>query len=229
MARKVLTQQLNVPLGPAQNAQVTIDVGDGNLIVSPLPAGEPYLASGSLQCLENQLPPIHSMQEDGGSACLSLKAQGRGQTWFRLPWATCNGATEWQVHLNSQIALDLTAITAGGNIQIDLSGAALAALNAGTGGGNVELILPVARSRVPVTVKTGAGNLTVQIPEGTAARIQATSGMGKVVVSERFHPAGKFIYQSDDYDLAANKMEITLSSGAGNVIVNEQVFQPARV
>lgn len=228
MARKVLTQQLNVPMGEASSAQVKIDVGDGNLIVSPLPAGDPYLASGELQYLDNQLPPTHSMEQEGGWACLSLKAQGKGQTWLRLPWAACNGATEWHVGLNPRMILDLNAITSGGNIKIDLSRAVIAALYAGTGGGNIELILPEAPAEVQVVAKTGAGNLLVQIPEGTAARIQATSGLGKVVVSDRFHPAGKFIYQSEDYDRAAKKMELTLSSGAGSVTVSEQVLQPAR-
>ena len=53
-----------------------------------------------------------------------------------------------------------------------------------------------------------------------AARIHATSGMGKVIVDSRFSKIDGNTYQSPDYDVAADKVEITVNSGAGNVSVN---------
>ena len=48
----------------------------------------------------------------------------------------------------------------------------------------------------------------------------ATSGLGNVVVDSKFTKIDGSTYQSPDYDTAAHKVEITVSSGAGNVNVN---------
>ena len=44
--------------------------------------------------------------------------------------------------------------------------------------------------------------------------------MGKVIVDSRFSKIDGNMYQSPDYDDAANKVEITVNSGAGFVSVN---------
>ena len=71
-----------------------------------------------------------------------------------------------------------------------------------------------------MTAKTGAGNVTVHVPSGIAAKIRATTGLGKVFVDSRFSKIDANTYQSPDYDGAAHKVEIMVSSGAGNVSVN---------
>ena len=71
--------------------------------------------------------------------------------------------------------------------------------------------------------------MTVHIPEGTAARINATSGLGKVILPERFVKVDKNLYQSPDYDSAKEKIEITASSGAGNVIIEEYTNQVIKI
>jgi predicted membrane protein len=58
------------------------------------------------------------------------------------------------------------------------------------------------------------------VPSDIAAKVHATSGLGKVIVDARFSKTDKNTYQSPDYDGAANKVEITANSGAGNVSVN---------
>jgi len=114
---------------------------------------------------------------------------------------------------------------------------------ADTGGGNMDMVLPDNAANLSAAARTGGGNVTVQlgsgiegtstieaqssagnvvvrIPTGIAARIHATSGLGKVIVDPRFGKTDATTYQSPDYDGAANKVEITAQSGAGNVSVN---------
>jgi hypothetical protein len=114
---------------------------------------------------------------------------------------------------------------------------------ADSGGGNLQVVLPDYAANLSVTAKTGGGNVTVQvgrgitgsnilnatsgagnvevrIPSGIAAHIYATSGLGKEIVDPRFVNMDKHLYQSSDFDRAADKVEITVQSGAGNVIVN---------
>jgi hypothetical protein len=179
-----------------------------------------------------------------GQATLTLRASGSTkQPWFRFPWEACNGATEWQIHLNPSVPSDITAHSDGGNVKLNLAGMAVTRVSADTGGGNMDMVLPGNAANLSVIAKTGAGNVTVEIgsaitgsntvnansgagnavvriPSGIAARIHATSGLGKVIVDSRFSTIDKKTYQSPDYDGAADKIEITVHSGAGNVTVN---------
>ena len=220
MATNVLTQNLSEPLGNATAAKVTIDNGDGNLVMDGLTSGEQLLASGTLQYLEKQGLPIRTLNTSNGQATLQLKASGGGQPWFRFPWHTCNGATEWQIHLNPKVQFDLTAHSDGGNVRLDLAGMAVTHVAADTGGGNMDVVLPEDAANLSVTAKSGAGNVVVRVPSSIAARIHASTGLGKVIVDSRFSKTDKNTYQSPDFDSAAKKVEITVNSGAGNVEVN---------
>ncbi len=243
MAKNVFTQNLSEPLGSVKAAKVYIDNGDGNMLIDGLTGGEQVLASGTLEYLEKQGLPTRSINTSNGQATLTLKAGEGRQTWFRLPWQSCNGATTWKLHLNPGVQSDITAHSGGGNVKLDLAGMAITRLAADTGGGNMDVVLPENAANLNVTVKSGGGNVSVEIgsgttgsstinagsgagnvavviPAGIAARIHATTGMGKVIVDPCFNKIDNKTYQSPDYEAAAKKAEITLSSGAGNVTVN---------
>ena len=242
MAKNVLTDNLSVPLSGVTTAKVDINAGDGNLTIDRLTGGEELLASGKLQYFEKQGAPQRSVETSDGQATLTVRGGGAGQPGFRFPWAACNGATEWQIHLNPKVSYDITAHSDGGNVKLNLADMALTRLSADTGGGNIDAILPDDAANLSVAVKTGggnvavevgngttgsntvnaksgAGNVVVRIPSGIAARVHATSGLGKVTMDPRFSKIDQNTYQSPDYDSAANRIDITVSSGAGNVIV----------
>lgn len=238
----LLTQTLSEPLGEVTSAKINIDPGDGNLTVDALNGNEQVLASGTLQYLEKTGLPTHSVTTTGGQADFTLKANG-GQSGFRLPWEACNGATDWQIHLNPNVPSTITAHSNGGNVNLNLAGMAVSRIAADTGGGNMNVVLPDGAANLDVTAKTGAGDVTVeigsgttgsstinassgagnvvvQVPDGIAARIHTTSGMGKAIVDPQFIKIDDTTYQSTGYNSAANKVEITINSGAGNVSVN---------
>ena len=94
-------------------------------------------------------------------------------------------------------------------------------VTAKTGGGKVtvEIGSGITGSST-LNASSGAGDVVVRIPSGVAARIHAATGLGKALVDPRFSKIDKDTYQSSDFDLAVNKIEITAHSGAGNVSVN---------
>jgi predicted membrane protein len=94
----------------------------------------------------------------------------------------------------------VTAETGAGDVTVDVGN--------GTTGSNV------------VNAKSGAGKVVVRVPSGVAARIHATSGLGKATMDSRFSKIDDQTYQSPDYDSATNRVEIAVSSGAGDVIVS---------
>jgi hypothetical protein len=219
MSKHVFTVNFSEPLNGLTAARVDIHAGDGNLTVDRLASGEPALASGALQYIEGQEPPARSLALGSGQDTLTLKGSMDRRPRFHLPWSTCNGATEWQIHLNPTIALDVLACTHGGNLKLDLTGLTVQGVSADTGGGNVEVVLPDNAANLSLSANSGAGNVSVSLPGGVAARIHASTGLGKAIVDPRFSRIDKTTYQSPGYEHAAERIEVTLNSGAGNVIV----------
>lgn len=241
--KNVLIDELSVPLGGASAAMFDVYTGAGNLTINALTSDEQLLACGTLEYLENQNPPTQSLNTSDSHATLSLKSRAAGRPGFRFPWAACTGATDWRIHLNPTVQSEITAQSGGGNFLLNLGGTAVTRVSAETGGGNMDVVLPGNVPNLCASVKTGggnvtvevgsgltgsssisagsgAGNVTVRIPNGLAARIHAKSGMGKTVIDPQFGKVDDFTYQSPDYDFAVDKVEITLTSGAGNVFVN---------
>ena len=245
MAKNVLTDNLSEPRNGAKAAKVDINVADGNLTIDRLTDGEQLLASGTLQYLKGQGLPTRSVTMANGQSTLTLSAGLTRQPWFRFPWSACNGATEWQIHLNPHVQSDIAAHSGGGNVKLNLTSMSVTRVSAHTGGGNLDVVLPEHAANLSVTAKTGGGNVTVEvgsgftgsniisagsgagnvivsIPGDIAARIHATTGWGKVLMDPRFGQMDKDTYQSPDFDHAVNKIEITAKSGAGNVSVNNK-------
>lgn len=240
---KVLTQDLSESVGDATSARYEIHTGTGNLTIDPLPAGQPLLASGTLEYLERQGRPTGSVEMNKGLYTLTLKANGGLKQGFRLPWAACNGETDWQIHLNPNLPADIQAASGGGNIQLNLAGMVVTRLATETGGGNVEVVLPDKAANLTALAKTGGGNVTVvigggmtgssrvtatsgagsvlvRLPAGIAARIRAKTGMGKLEIDPHFTQIDDHTYQSPDFPTATARIEITVESGAGNVTVS---------
>jgi hypothetical protein len=239
----VLAYDLSEPLNGAQSAKVDIDAGDGHLTIGRLTGGEQLLAGGTLQYLKERGAPTHSVTLDNGQATLTLRGGRADRSWFRLPWEACGGAYEWQIYLNPTVSSDITARSDGGNVRLDLAGMSVTRLSADNGGGNMDVVLPDNAANLSVTARTGAGSVTVEVGSGTtgsstveatsgagnvavtvpsdiAARIHATSGLGKVILDPRFSKLDSSTYQSPDYDVAPNKVDIAVKSGAGNVSVS---------
>ncbi len=242
MARKVLTYNLSKTLDGAISARFDIHTGTGNLTIDGLPGGEQLLASGTVEYVQGQNPPTPSVTTNNGQTTFTLKAEGGRQASFRLPWSACNALTNWQMHLNPRISSDITAHSGGGNVKLNLASMAVSRVCADSGGGNLEVILPENAARLDVAARSGGGNVVVEIaggtrgsgtveahsgagnvrvrlPSGLAARIHATTGMGKTIIDPRFTKLDGGIHQSPDYESAADRVEISIKSGAGNVSV----------
>ena len=243
MAKKVFTDTFSEPLNGATTARIEINAGDGNLRIDPFIGLGSVLASGTLQYLEKQGAPTRTLVSRDGQAALTLKGDGARQRRFRFPWSACNGATDWKIHLNPTVSSEVIAHSDGGNVKLNLAGMAVTRVSADTGGGNMDVVLPGRAANLVVSAQTsagnvavesgsalmgsnlinaksGAGNVDVRIPSGVAACIRVTIGVGVAIVDPRFSKVDKNTYQSPDFNSAANRVEVTVESGAGNVNVN---------
>ncbi len=238
-AGDLLSKNFEEPLDSATTAKVTIDPGDGNLTLEKNTSGEQMLATGSLQYYENNGAPLTSVNTSDGNTSFTLTSNG-GQRWLDLPWSDCNGGTEWSVYLNPLVSYELSILTEGGIIKIDLTDLIVTRVNAETGGGNMEITLPQTSENLSVSAKTGAGKVTINvgniikgrnsinassgagemnvvIPAGVAARISITEG--NVIADSELIKIDDTTYETSDYQTASDVLDITAGSGAGKVIV----------
>lgn len=238
---RLLSKSLSEPLNNVKAARFDINADAANLTIDD-DADKQLLAGGEVQYFEGQGLPISSLAEENGRSILMLKSNKAPVSAFRFPWDACRGgAYKWQIHLNHAVCSDINAYSSGGDILLNLDETTLTRLTAATGGGNVNAVLSEKSVNAFYVIKTGggnvdvalrgtagssaltaesgAGNVSVSIPNDTEARIRATAGLGKVVVDSRFTKVNGDTYQSSGYDKAANKFDIMLKSGAGNVSV----------
>lgn len=218
----ILTENISVPLNHITAAKIDIYSSSGNLTIDPLNEIEKMLVVGTVQFSEKQGPPMQALSVYNGQVTFKLQGSAPGRPWFRMPWAACNGATEWFIQLNREVSLDISAQSGGGNVKLDLTDMIVTNLFAGTGGGNIDLILSEKASTLSVTLNSGAGNVTIQVPDSLETRIYATSGLGKLIMDPRFSMVDEKIYQSPQFETAAHQVEIHATTGAGNVIVSRK-------
>jgi hypothetical protein len=234
---ELLTKPLSEPLSDTRTAEFIIDQGDGNLTIDSFINSDHLLATGSLQYFENSGAPVSSMSINQGLSTYTLTASTE-QTWQRLPWAPCNGATEWEIHLNPLVTFDISTHTGGGNVKLDLTGLNITHLEAETGAGNMEIILPDQSVNLKVTAKTGAGKvsilvgndligrnsinansgageMTIIVPAGVAARVDVMKG--EVNVSAPFIMMDDTSYETPEFAGSTDKLEIVVGSGMGKV------------
>lgn len=237
----VVTEDLSAPVGSATSANINLHRYSGDLTIAALSGSETLLAAGKLPYLDTQ-SLTRAIDSSSAQAVLALETRAK-QSGFRLPWVGCSDDTEWQIQLNPSLPTELTAYSGGGILKLNLAGMALTRLSAETGGGNVEVVLPENARSLTASLKTGAGNITVEIGNGTAgsssvsassgagnvtvrlpgslaARIHVTNGAGTTQIDPVFVKIDEHTYQSPDYDKAADRIEMTVSSGAGTVSVN---------
>ena len=243
MAKKVIDQSFAVALDGTKTAEYNIDVGTGNLAVGVVKENRQELVSGIMQYLEKQEQPTQFVNKEDGVTIVRLHGSNTKQAWKRFPWSSCNGATEWIVNLNPNVQSKIKAHSEGGNIRLDLIGIVVGEVEADTGGGNINLTLSKysedfsmrlksgagnvmaalggqLKGKCELVAESGAGNVEVRLPEGAAACIHASSGWGKLNIHPGFTKIDDSTYQSSTYEAATDKIDLSLKSGAGDVIVS---------
>ncbi|MBC8335589.1 MAG: hypothetical protein ISR59_11960 [Anaerolineales bacterium] len=151
--------------------------------------------------------------KDGDFTDLSIKNATTDFFQTIMPWTW--GAREWKFGLSKLISWQLHFEMGASDMQIDLSELRVEELEIDTGASNTKIVLPANAGHTHVDLSGGAASVHFEVPEGVAARIQVDSGLASIDINrERFPRVGGY-YKSDNYDTAANKVDISADFGAG--------------
>jgi hypothetical protein len=200
-------EQVSIPLEGATSAFVKLDHGAGRLILrSGAQSGE--IINGTFG---NGLSYKSHLEGDRLEVKLRTSLQ---------PWAWWPGQSlDWDIRLNGEIPLNLKIDSGASASILDLSDLKVSGLDIDTGASSTELTLPANAGNTHVDIDTGASSLKIRIPSGVAASIQIKSGIASVNVNSRFIRFDGGLYQSSDYNSAANRVDMTIDSGVGLIEV----------
>ena len=204
-----------IPLDGAGRGRVAINHGAGLLRVAA-DATENVLAQGSLG---GSLDPQIARNGDLVEARLQVSKK-LGFMNYRYPWAWGPANTlDWNVSLNPHVPLELDIKTGADQVELDLTQAHITALDLETSGSSTELTLPANAGHTTVHIQAKGASLDIHVPSEVAARIHSTNSMANVEVDlKRFSVVKDGIsYISNNYDTAANRVEIQLELAASFV------------
>jgi hypothetical protein len=208
--RKPQLQQVTIPLEGAARADLKVSHGAGKLTISA--GAEPgNLLSGDFT---GGLDFKAKREEDLLKAKLRVPEQD-------FPWGLGpDTGLQWSFGLAREIPLRIEINTGASEGNIDLTELKVTDLRLRTGASSTILKLPANAGLTHVDAEGGAASLTIQIPSGVAARIRERSGVASVSVDTGRFPKQGDVFQSPEYETAANKVELEIHMGAGSVDVH---------
>lgn len=207
--RAPVVEHASIPLEGAQSARVRVRHGAGRLEVYSSNATG-VLAEGDFTGgLE------HSSRLEGNTLDVKMSPPQRVVPFDWSPGTTLN----WSFGLSRDILLSLDFETGASESRLDLRDLRLSELRLKTGASSTSIDLPANAGYTRLFVESGAASVNIAVPEAVAARIQTKGGLSSIQVDTQRFPQMGSVYQSVDYEAAANKVDMDIQMGVGSVSI----------
>lgn len=197
-------------LAGAENVDVSISFGAGELVLGPLPAESTSLFEGNFRGNGAEVSTLRT--EDKTDLNIHMKREG-------ISFLSNLGDNNWDVALSStpEMTLDINGGAASANL--DLRDLQITDINIDVGASDVDITMPASAGRVTADIDAGAADISIVIPEGVAARINADTGVSSLDIDESRFPKNDGRYASPDFDDAENRVDIDIDSGVSSITV----------
>lgn len=174
---EVKSASFSEPKDDAASARVEVNVGVGELNVTPL-----VDSNNLFEADAKYIGEIEFKHEGGAEKFVSLSQRSDnadfGFGFFGFLFNTEANRLMWDVRLSPDVPLELTINTGTGGTALALESLQLSGLKVNAGTGGITLALPRMDESYRVEISAGTGGGTVSIPEGAALRLHASSGTG---------------------------------------------------
>ena len=203
------TEELSIPL-EGEEVQVNLDFGAGELRVQGAALGETLL-SGTFEGVE------YDVAQEGARQRVRLSSPPFvGPQWVIGP----GQHRRWTMALNNAVPLAISVKTGASDARLDLSDLQVTRLKLESGANSTRLIAPAHAGYTEIRGSSGAASVSVEIPEGVAARIRTGGALASVSVNRERFPHVEGEYRSPDYETATNKVDLKLEMGVGSISVH---------
>jgi hypothetical protein len=205
-------EHLVVPIDDSTRAEVELNYGAGEFSVRS-GAEHGAILSGDFEGGVND-----HVRRSGDTATIRI-SNPAGIVWAPWTWGS-SFRHRWSIQLNDQIPLELTLKVGASDCRVDLTDLRVEKLRLETGASSTRVTLPAHAGHTVVTGSSGAASVSVRVPEGVAARIQASGGVASVNVNRQRFPRQGGVYVSPDYETAENRVDIKLEMGVGSLDIS---------
>ena len=195
-------------LGETESVGVNINFGAGELTLDSLPSGSANLVEADFRGRGAEV----SVNRSDGTADLDIS---NGDFSFDL-FRNNEGAT-WDVSLSPSPGISLDLDAGATEMRLDLTHLKVNDLSIDAGAADIEIVMPADAGNVNADIDIGAADMLIIIPEGVGARIDADTAAGSISIDEGRFPKQDDLYTSPDFDVLANKIDLTIDSGASSV------------
>ena len=202
-------ERVIIPLNGASEAEIKFSHGAGRILVNSGNLGGNLLSGTFTGGLEKEI-------SRSGSILLAKLSMPQHILGIAIPGADFKGFG-WDLSLNRDIPLRLRFSTGAGEAILDLSDTLVKELRVDTGASSTRVTLPMRAGTTHVTAKAGMASLEFSVPQGVAARISLDTGMSSNKIDTNRFPLTGSVYQSPDFDTAANKVDIDSEAGMGGI------------
>lgn len=205
------TEELSLPLEGAASAKLTVAFGAGQFHINGNTSPNELLSGSFVGGVTEKVTHNDDFT--------NVKLQPRTDDIVHviMPWSW--GARNWNFGLNKDVAWQLKFEMGASDAQVDLTDVRVTDLKVETGASNTEITLPANAGHTHVDLDGGAASVSFTVPEGVAARIRVDSGLSSIDIDRTRFPRVGDYYKSDDYETAANKIDIKADFGAGSLSI----------
>ena len=166
-------ETVSFDLGDAKSARVDLRMGSGQLTVN---SGTPKLMEGKFAYNVADWKPVVDYRA-GATGELKISQPGSSGGSFG------NTVNNWDVTLNGEMALDVTANLGAGEANLDLGKMNLNRVEMSIGAGKVDMDLRGEPKRdYTVQIRGGVGETVVHLPKDVGIAASATKGIGDISI-----------------------------------------------
>jgi uncharacterized protein DUF2154 len=164
-------ETMSIDLNKATNVHARLSMGAGELRVK---SGTPKLLDGAFAYNVPEWKPVLDYRPDGQ---LSITQPSHGASAFG------NTVYEWDLTLNGDVPIDITASLGAGEANLELGKMNLGRVEVNIGAGEVTVDLRgEPRRNYSVQIRGGVGETTVYLPRDAGISATATKGIGEINV-----------------------------------------------
>jgi len=205
------TENHFVELGSAENVEINVRMGSGELEISP---DTDKLMEGTFAYNIGKWKPRFTYEPEGVIWNLTI---WQPNTDIKVESGASN---EWDLSFGTWVPMELNVEIGAGSADIAVAGLDLASLSVATGTGNIALDLTGDRfNHLVARVGTGTGNINLIVPDYFGVQISPIQGTGEIIAPGFEIREGN--YFNDIFDTAEILILVAVNIGVGDLVVYE--------
>jgi hypothetical protein len=204
-----------IPIAQARQYKLNIGHGAGRLRIEAGAAQGELVNGHFIGGLD------YNLSQKADVLKLKMKPPQDGWTQVALPWNWVRWhGLDWLVKLSHEVPLSINVDVGANEVDLDLTYLHVVELQVNMGANATKISLPADAGYTDVKIDGGVTSVRLYVPEGVAARIKLNNALTSNNINRSRFPRVDDVYQSPDYDTAANKVDITVDMGLGSLTIS---------